>query len=1300
VLERRLILRHDDVLARQQRGDVAAGEIEVDAVGEVDGQQVDGRRADVLQFDELEQIAVLEPCGRFAGQRFVRIVIDFGNRHRRRHGRVINRLAQRAPLAADADPRQHGRTVIQRYGPAHCPTHRNRRRRIDTPAGQSRIAPIERIVDRPGPAGIPDRKQIPRVDFAAELSGPVDLEVGRVDRGIEAGLLVVEHDLIATGTVWRVGLTEVMVHQPVLFRDPVVVLGVESVRTVSPRMHVAAVVPPAGRLGDDRQVELVGAVHPPGGRSFLGYGAAVVEVFVEPVGEEHYELLAPAEVLEEAAGSIVVVLSDAVGGDAFQDTFGIPTVDPPWRIVGSAAGGPPVVAVPVGVAAVVVDDHVVDQGDDVELLRNLLELGEADVPVCRGGGDHRLEVAPGVGRCRRRIDGRAAVQGVKVVFIEVVIQRVMRGLLSFVDVVDAPIEPVEVKVVEITLPGVVVAHRQHRVAGPLVADHRPAVSLAVVPMDPRVIEHCPKLETIELVARGALEQRVIEPPHAVLLAEPQAHGVFGRLVLVPAGPALHLQAGVDLEALAAVGKDPLGRGRLLFGRAPGSVVQASACEDVFQGQHQGKRGDRRQPVDELVVVDRVGVLGRADDLRIDRVIGPTRYVVAPVGREAGPVLADDVFGEDVRLRVDVAGEVAGLGGDRPKRGRRVDGDRGGIGRAGGLGRRAAVERVTNLGAGRLGGDLDVEGIGEEPAINAERSVADQAHGTTGVGFAGRGFGEVLVEVLDRMMGQQPGLNEEIARARRMVHPVDRQHVVAGAELAEVARQVERNVLERLGHGAGDAGRGVPLRLVGGVVPGHLLSVKIGHKTVVVAHLQREGPQVVRVGHVELDPRPQRGVFAVHFTGHVGPHGVAEPGLAQGEPDAGRRRRGHRDSQVCVRIPDRPGLGERPIHGAVVVGDTMPLQGVAVGTPVRDRGSVPDVGRREREAVDLDVERVERLRRVSPDDGVLDVALAVDDHHPSRTLRVPAEDVAAAPEVLGVDGVVGAVVVAIENLPGVHRRGQRPVGRVYGVDLEGPGLVHRHHPAGGVDRFVQDALDFDVVGHVGARFGNQHRLEIAEARPVLVVEAPLRPGRPQGRIGVGGHPEGDFRLLVDQHGRHVGRPPVGDVLGLRGILGCVGVGDAVVGFEEGKILAAAAEFEAGVQVAVEVQRRVRDVLVGGHHQEILVGPDRSAGGERPALVAVAQLPAGKVHGRGVGIVDLDPVRRDRVFPRMENAGTNAGCERVVVDRHELADHGRAVEQHPAFERLEGQATATRRFRSARQTMHQNHLRRESRCAVET
>ena len=125
-----------------------------------------------------------------------------------------------------------------------------------------------------------------------------------------------------------------------------------------------------------------------------------------------------------------------------------------------------------------------------------------------------------------------------------------------------------------------------------------------------------------------------------------------------------------------------------------------------------------------------------------------------------------------------------------------------------------------------------------------------------------------------------GQHQQVAVGRREVHGLYRQHVARGLEQTEVLRHVD--VLEDDGLRVGPLGRGPRIVSDRGrrVAAGDLHPIQIGHVPVVVLHLERQGLQRLRVGHVERDAAVERGVV-----GRL--HGRLDVGADQ----AGERRTG-------------------------------------------------------------------------------------------------------------------------------------------------------------------------------------------------------------------------------------------------------------------------------------------------------------------------------------------------------------------------------------------------------------------------
>ena len=121
-------------------------------------------------------------------------------------------------------------------------------------------------------------------------------------------------------------------------------------------------------------------------------------------------------------------------------------------------------------------------------------------------------------------------------------------LKPFVQVVESPVESVDVNVGIVSLSSVKVTHVNHGIPGPLVADHGSAGTLAGITVDPRVVVHGTQVETVEGGHRGVFEDREVELSFSVGVAETHAHRVFYRLARGSTGTALKFGSAIDLES--------------------------------------------------------------------------------------------------------------------------------------------------------------------------------------------------------------------------------------------------------------------------------------------------------------------------------------------------------------------------------------------------------------------------------------------------------------------------------------------------------------------------------------------------------------------------------------------------------------------------------------------------------------------------------------------------------------------------------------------------------------------------------
>ena len=200
------------------------------------------------------------------------------------------------------------------------------------------------------------------------------------------------------------------------------------------------------------------------------------EVLVGSVGKANPEFSKLLEVIEdEGAIQSSTVAGSAGVGFVFEDAFGVPAVEAPGSVDGaSASSAPVVIGFQVGVSAEILGD---DKVDVIVHIENPLDPGPAGARI-RDDRFHRVE---GAGLFRRQ---SARIEPENLVVPEAVVGCVVVVLEALVKVVHAPVESIDVKVYEVAMPAVGIAHVDHAVASPLVTDHggsRSLTTVAVVP---------------------------------------------------------------------------------------------------------------------------------------------------------------------------------------------------------------------------------------------------------------------------------------------------------------------------------------------------------------------------------------------------------------------------------------------------------------------------------------------------------------------------------------------------------------------------------------------------------------------------------------------------------------------------------------------------------------------------------------------------------------------------------------------------------------------------------------------------
>ena len=133
-------------------------------------------------------------------------------------------------------------------------------------------------------------------------------------------------------------------------------------------VHIATIVAPTGRLGIDGRLDGVIEAVPQLDDRLLAQGAIVGQQFLGTVQVAAGKLGVLQQVVEDARGEAATIqLRQHIVVLAQEDGLGVPAQETEPLAVGTfAAQGIPVVVVPVGIAAILVDEHVVDEAVDVE----------------------------------------------------------------------------------------------------------------------------------------------------------------------------------------------------------------------------------------------------------------------------------------------------------------------------------------------------------------------------------------------------------------------------------------------------------------------------------------------------------------------------------------------------------------------------------------------------------------------------------------------------------------------------------------------------------------------------------------------------------------------------------------------------------------------------------------------------------------------------------------------------------------------------------------------------------------------
>jgi len=1309
------LVAHDHFLfAGRDRN--AVGEREGNPVAEPQPAQRERLGADVLDLDELEVVAVRVACGDLGGGRGRRVIHDLGDANRRGQIDVVGRLVQRAPHAASVRPRLHVRVAVERD---RAVVHQGAG--ADRAAGQARIAAVEAVVDRSGRGR--DAQRRAGLERPAVLLGAVDLEAGGLGARVEPAVAqLLDQGPVA---LRQVGVEDpVALVLPVgglvgRARDHVAPAGRLRADGGRDLVGQGLVAGDGRRRGQCAAVEqvLVGAVRKQHlevdvhAEPIVGLGGVVavgradarhVPGRIANPRQPHGHLRVPGEELEAGAGRAagpgrVVVVPGPVG--VGHEEVHQEVVDEVGNVEQAFRGG-----VVRAVGKVPLHPLVGGRAAPLEVEAHQARPG---LQAALAGGPARVHAVPlllvaaQVGRRKRRVGPLHRVVHAPVQAVDVEVhERAVRGGAHH-----GQQRPVgELVADELGLgapprPAVVEIRAQHdrvELVGGLIAEERELELRG--PVD--VLEEHP--QRVLLVHRLA--------PHAAVHAEPGVDLEFTRAVGIEVLerngplPAIHGRVGVNpggrVEQIGLVRHDrhrrqrqqrllervPVGRiaddlrVHLIVGRRAvpggretnrrGRLGEDVAEEDVGlrvhvrrrKGRLERRRPHRRGPVDR----DRPGV-GVVVGLGGDRARGRRgRRARHRVGERVGAHVGDDEQAVVLRLarpadHHPIAARVAVVG-DRRGGGRAVAGDARDRLRIVGWAGRRAVERVANGRPRGRRGDAQQEGLIVEPPVLREMRVLHTLPVLLRVGRTGRGSREVMLpHALVDDLGEL-GQEEHVAVARRVVQDLHRQHIARGLKQAEVLRDVD--VLEGDGLGVGplpgglgvvgDRGRGVAAR--------DLHSVQVGDVAVVVLHLQREGIQRLRVGHVERDAGVERGVVGrlhrrldvrADQAGEGRAGATAGEGLAE-DREAAVGRIAHQAEAAVPRGIHSGGGEELDIGPAAPLVERQFHAVVAGSQIVDDAEGIVGPSRREelqRVAVDGRARLAVRGSKRGAGDPQPEAVVAVDPEGPGAGGGEVNDPFGPHHEIV----VIGAVGHAGEGIVG--REVSAPA-RVFIVDnarrLSVDGTL--------VGRGVDDRLRDRQVGDGDARLvvpDGQSRHQVGEpqarrpVRPGGVAEARLHPRRLERAVGrhepAGVGPGRDELRLLDLLAY-----AVGDVVLLAGVGRRVLVDHVVRGVVQAEVLPRApAELEVGVQLGRG------QVPVGGEDDAALARAERHRR-ERPRLAAVLELPAGEVDGLRVRVVDLDPVLEGPLIVAQP-------IDFVRVAGEELADDGR--EDEPRFEDLQ-------------------------------
>ena len=364
-------------------------------------------------------------------------------------------------------------------------------------------------------------------------AGPLLKQLCRQAYPVFGGLEVVDAHIVQHLTEHRLrAVREVLCQQTSPLCLILVVHSIELPLSL-PRVHVAAVVAPAGSFGIQSLVDGVIQTVPHLDDTLLAQQSVRCQYLLGALLVAACEALVLQQVLENARGVFMaVVLAQYVLVLVHKDNFRVPAEQPETlarhAVVIMSADCIPVMVIPVGVAAILVDEHIVDELVEVEQGVQLLVA----------------LIVPGIGRCLCHqlpslqvafcsLQVVAAVllhlDNINLAFLaaDVVLAELVVHALR--NVVESPVHTVQE---EVHIAGVdtCVAHLALHTPRPYIARVLCLLTVSLVPVLPGVAEVAAQHQLVELRRRVLTEDGRLQRLRSVFLLEHQSERVLRVLL--------------------------------------------------------------------------------------------------------------------------------------------------------------------------------------------------------------------------------------------------------------------------------------------------------------------------------------------------------------------------------------------------------------------------------------------------------------------------------------------------------------------------------------------------------------------------------------------------------------------------------------------------------------------------------------------------------------------------------------------------------------------------------------------------